>query len=140
MLRETGAPTGLTCPDCGGALWQVDAEGEVVHYGCHVGHRFTEEALDAGQRHAIEEALWSAVRVLEEHADLRMRMAERASHAGLNVVAGSFAESAHHSHAHARRLRDVLLDPRRTRATESAHTSKASTKGPARASRRRGGR
>jgi len=39
MNELFGPPSGLTCPDCGGALWQVP-EGRVVRYQCHVGHQY----------------------------------------------------------------------------------------------------
>jgi two-component system chemotaxis response regulator CheB len=33
----------FTCPECGGAMWQVD-EQEVVRFRCHVGHSYYAEA------------------------------------------------------------------------------------------------
>jgi two-component system chemotaxis response regulator CheB len=109
MKALFGAPSGLTCPDCGGALWQVQ-EDRVVRYQCHVGHQYAPENLEAAQRDVIDGALWSAVRVLEEHAELKSRMAQRASEGGMRIVSEGFAESAHEAHEQAQRIRDVLLD------------------------------
>src|SRR3954452_7888580 len=78
MVALFGPPSGLTCPDCGGALWEVEENG-VLRYQCHVGHQYAPANLEEGQRDAVDGALWSAVRVLEEHAALKMRMADRAS-------------------------------------------------------------
>src|SRR5262249_51637357 len=64
MQELFGQPSALTCPDCGGALWEVH-EGRVVRYQCHVGHQYAQENLEEGQRDVIDGALWSAVRVLE---------------------------------------------------------------------------
>ena len=37
-----------TCPDCGGALWEIQ-EGRVLRYQCHVGHQYAPENLEQGQ-------------------------------------------------------------------------------------------
>ena len=74
MEQECGPPSRLTCPDCGGALWEISHQ-QLARCRCHVGHQYTTEGLDAEQADAVEGALWSAVRVLEEHANLRERVA-----------------------------------------------------------------
>ena len=108
MNQLFGPPSGLTCPDCGGALWEVQ-EDRVFRYQCHVGHQYAPENLEAGQRDAIDSALWSAVRVLEEHADLKTRMARRAADGGLVAVAEGFAEGARDARQQAQRIRAVLF-------------------------------
>jgi two-component system chemotaxis response regulator CheB len=109
MQQLFGPPSALTCPDCGGALWEVQ-EGRVLRYQCHVGHQYVPESLEEGQRDAIDGALWSAVRVLEEHAALKMRMADRAAAGGLTTVSEGFAEGARDAHEQAQRIRTVLFD------------------------------
>jgi two-component system, chemotaxis family, protein-glutamate methylesterase/glutaminase len=108
MLGEFGPPSGLTCPDCGGSLWEIE-DGKLVRYRCHVGHQFTPEGLDSQQSDAVEGALWSAVRALEEHADLRRRMARRAEAAGLNHVSSGFEKSAEETHRQAHSIRGLLF-------------------------------
>lgn len=108
MERRYGAPSALTCPDCGGALWEIE-EGRVVRYQCHVGHQYAPDALDSGQRDTVDGALWSAVRVLEEHASLRRKMAKRAAGRGLKGVADVFEERARDAHDQARQIRAVLF-------------------------------
>ena len=71
-----GRASGLSCPDCGGVLWESE-EGGLLRFACHVGHAFGEESLLAQQSDALETALWSAMRALEEKADLARRLAER---------------------------------------------------------------
>jgi hypothetical protein len=51
-------------------------------------------------------ALWS---VLEEHAELRLRMAKRAEEAGIAAVAEGFAKGARDSHRQAREIRAILF-------------------------------
>jgi two-component system chemotaxis response regulator CheB len=110
MNARFGPSSGLTCPDCGGALWEVEA-GRVVRYQCHVGHQYAPESLDAGQRDAIDCALWTAVRVLEEHADLKERMARRATDRGLRAVSAGFSHSADGARAQAERIRSIMVRP-----------------------------
>ena len=74
--RPPGRPSGLSCPDCGGVLWESE-EGGLLRFTCHVGHAFSEESLLAKQSDALETALWGAMRALEEKADLTRRLAER---------------------------------------------------------------
>ena len=108
MMEIFGPPSGITCPNCGGALWEV-RDGQLVRYRCHVGHQFSPEGLEAGQNDAVEGALWSAVRALEEQANLRQRMAERAEVAGLNSVCARFSRAATESHRQAGSIRNLLF-------------------------------
>ena len=71
-----GPPTSLTCPECGGPLWDA-AQGDVPGYRCRVGHVYSEEALVEAQSTSVEAALWMAVEVLEERAELLRRVARR---------------------------------------------------------------
>jgi two-component system, chemotaxis family, protein-glutamate methylesterase/glutaminase len=72
-----GDPTTLTCPDCGGVL-NAHEDGELIRFGCQVGHSYSPESLVNGQAEALESALWAAIRALEERSDLFRRMARRA--------------------------------------------------------------
>jgi two-component system chemotaxis response regulator CheB len=134
MKDEFGPASALTCPDCGGALWEI-IDGQLVRYRCHVGHQYSSDGLDSGQRDVVEEALWTAVRVLEEHADLRSRMSRRAGVAGLDAVSSSFAESAQAAHAQAQTLRDLLVatgvPPNRTRLVASTAPRRPAQRRPA---------
>jgi two-component system chemotaxis response regulator CheB len=76
-----GRPSSLSCPDCGGVLWESE-HGSLLHFRCHVGHGYSEESLLAMQSEALETALWSALRALEEKADLSRRLAARIRHRG----------------------------------------------------------
>jgi two-component system chemotaxis response regulator CheB len=90
---DDGVPSIFSCPDCGGVLWEFQ-EGEVVRYRCRVGHAYSIEGLDATQREHLEDALWAALRALDENAELSARMAERAHSRGLGAAAGRFEERA----------------------------------------------
>jgi two-component system chemotaxis response regulator CheB len=71
-------PSGMSCPDCSGQLWEMHA-GDQVRYRCRVGHEWTGMALIDGQERALENALWAAARIVSERIQLTRRMLERAS-------------------------------------------------------------
>jgi two-component system chemotaxis response regulator CheB len=71
-----GTPSHFTCPECHGALWEIDG-GSLVRYRCHVGHAFTAETMLAAQATQAEELLWSLMRAHQERAALARRIAER---------------------------------------------------------------
>ncbi len=123
MTQLFGPPSALTCPDCGGALWEVQ-EGRVLRYQCHVGHQYAPENLEAGQRDAVDSALWSAVRVLEEHVELKTRMAKRAADSGLTVVSQGFAEGAEDARRQAQRIRAILFNGENGRGAQQVESAR----------------
>jgi two-component system, chemotaxis family, protein-glutamate methylesterase/glutaminase len=91
-----GMLTGLTCPDCGGALWEhLDSDG-YVRFKCHVGHAYSPDSLEIAQSQGLETALWSAVRTLEERGDLFRRLARRAGTSARPRFEVKAEEVAHH--------------------------------------------
>ena len=68
-LDAVGKRSLFTCPECNGALWEID-EGGHPHYRCHVGHAYSPRVLGAEQNLVIEQSLWSALRALKESAAL----------------------------------------------------------------------
>ena len=70
----TGEGTRYTCPDCGGVLFER-REGLLERFECSVGHVFSIESLSSAQADALENALWAAVRSLEDRAALLLRLA-----------------------------------------------------------------
>jgi two-component system chemotaxis response regulator CheB len=71
----------LTCPDCGGVLWELK-EGGLVRYRCHTGHVFNAENLLSSYDDELERAFWTAIRVLVEKAAIANRLASRAKENG----------------------------------------------------------
>lgn len=74
--EQLGNLSSFTCPECGGALWEIN-EGSLLRYRCHVGHAFTAEAVLDAQTNGAEEMLWALMRSHQERAALVRRMAER---------------------------------------------------------------
>lgn len=74
ILNTIGKPATIACPECHGTLWEIDNEG-VVRYRCRVGHSYTAQSLLDEHSDALEEALWAALRALEESGSLHRRLA-----------------------------------------------------------------
>lgn len=83
----------FTCPECGGALWQVDDKG-LLRFRCHVGHAYDSEVLLSEQSEALEAALWTAVRTFREKSILSRQLANRERAAGDAASADRFEEQA----------------------------------------------
>jgi two-component system chemotaxis response regulator CheB len=73
----TGAPSGFACPHCHGVLNHVP-DGDELRYRCRTGHAWSATSLLAQQREAVENALWVALRSLEERAEMFRRLASQA--------------------------------------------------------------
>lgn len=107
-VERLGKLSKLTCPDCHGALWEID-DHDILRYRCHVGHAYSAEALNEGQSEMLEMALWSAVRALEEQMVLARRIVERARRANHIRAANTFARRAQEAEEHSSIIRQLLL-------------------------------
>jgi two-component system, chemotaxis family, protein-glutamate methylesterase/glutaminase len=107
--NHPGRPSGLSCPDCNGVLWQIK-DGGLERYRCRVGHAWSPESLLIQQSEALEAALWVALRSLEERAALSSRLAEPARRRGHSITATRFEEQAAEAQQAARLVRDLLLN------------------------------
>lgn len=106
--EHPGDPSPLTCPDCGGVLWELQA-GNLVRFRCHVGHAYSIESMAAEQANDVEKALWSAYRALEEKATLARRMAMQARQHNRTRSEAQFLTRAQESEQHAALLRQIIL-------------------------------
>jgi two-component system chemotaxis response regulator CheB len=102
-----GQPSGFVCPDCSGALF-VAAEQPVWRFRCRIGHAWTADSLVSQQDVTVETALWTAVRTLQEKAELTERLALRAQEDTRPVTADRFRRAASEARDSARILQDLL--------------------------------
>lgn len=107
-VERIGKISKLTCPDCHGALWEINDE-DILRFRCHVGHAYSAEALSEGQSQMLEVALWSAVRALEEQTVLARRIVQRARSANHERAARLFEQRARESEEHGSVIRQLLL-------------------------------
>lgn len=84
-----GKPSPYSCPDCGGVLWEIE-EGEFPRFRCRVGHAYSPETMMGAQSDVLEEALWAAMKTLEESARLANRLAENERARGQDWLAERF--------------------------------------------------
>jgi two-component system chemotaxis response regulator CheB len=102
-----GKPSGFTCPECSGALWEV-SEGELVRYRCRVGHAYSPETLLSAQNESLEASLWAGTRALEESASLQSKLAGRSRDRGHELTAARFESRARAARERATILRAAL--------------------------------
>jgi two-component system chemotaxis response regulator CheB len=106
-LNRPGSPSGFGCPDCAGALFELQ-EGNLVRYRCRVGHAWSSESLLARQAVALEGALWVALRSLEEKAALNAELGQRASTQGHDRTATRFQENVQEAIGAAELVRQLI--------------------------------
>ena len=112
-----GEPSGFTCPECHGALWEIE-DGGAIRYRCRIGHGFSAESLATSQGGAVEAALWTAYRALEERVALLDRLAKRAELRQAGIMAEHFRVEGASVARQAATLRDVLWTSRADRAQQ----------------------
>jgi two-component system, chemotaxis family, protein-glutamate methylesterase/glutaminase len=109
VMSRLGKGTTFTCPDCGGRLWEIDSENQ-LRYRCEVGHAFNGNNMVNGNREAVEEALWVALRNLQERERMLERLAASAEANGYNKGMADYSEKAAETKSHTAHLRRFLLD------------------------------
>ena len=68
-------PQGITCPECGGYLAEIH-NGKIKQFRCHIGHTFSLQSLSEGHADALERALWTALRKLNEQHAVQQALAQ----------------------------------------------------------------
>ncbi len=88
---RVGTPSQYSCPECGGVLWEIHDES-LLRFRCRVGHAFSIDSMMAEQSDAIEEAMWTALKILEEQVSISRKMGAQARQNGHKVMARRFEE------------------------------------------------
>jgi two-component system chemotaxis response regulator CheB len=102
-----GQPSPYTCPSCAGSLMRVGGNNP-VRFRCHTGHAFTAMSLDAELRETVENASWSAIRALQEHALLLQEMIRRPGFSKEQIA--DYTERAEQALKRAKLLREALAE------------------------------
>ncbi|MGQ0482123.1 MAG: chemotaxis protein CheB [Pseudonocardia sp.] len=105
-LAELGELAGYACPDCDGGLLLLSGTERMR---CRVGHAWTAEALLAAQADRTEKALWTAYRMLEERAELAIRLEELARGRNSDAMVRRHADEGREAREAAAVLRTLLL-------------------------------
>jgi two-component system chemotaxis response regulator CheB len=120
--RKDASGTRYTCPDCGGVLFE-EQEGGLTRFRCSVGHVFSIESLADEQARHLEGALWTAVRALEDRAELLAQMAERSHGSDRPRSAQAFEREARDLLDRATTIREAIEQSRRVASEDEEEAS-----------------
>jgi len=115
-VEKIGTRTTYSCPECNGSIWQI-GNGDLLRFRCHVGHAFTADVFLSEQTQNIENALWSAVRALEEKVTLSRQIAQRMQKLNLYKAATKYENNAQNIDEEVSTLRDLILNGFATKQT-----------------------
>ncbi|MEO9140507.1 MAG: chemotaxis protein CheB [Jatrophihabitans sp.] len=102
-----GDAAGYACPHCSGPLFALD--DEMMRYRCRMGHAWSPQDLLAEQARALDAALWTALRALQQKATLSRALALRACERGSELSSHRFVAQADEAMQAAVQLR-LLID------------------------------
>ena len=74
-----GTPSAYSCPDCAGVLNVLHDPAGLTRFRCRTGHAWSSDSLLVKQAEGVEEALFVALRTLEEREELSRRLAQDAT-------------------------------------------------------------
>jgi two-component system chemotaxis response regulator CheB len=80
----------------------------MLRYRCRVGHAFSMESMEAEQADVLERAMWTAIRTLDEKADLMRRLKERTRDQNTPHALRRFEERQKEAEENADALRDMM--------------------------------
>jgi two-component system, chemotaxis family, protein-glutamate methylesterase/glutaminase len=120
--RHPGHVSAFSCPDCGGVLWELK-DGDFVRFRCRVGHAWTGDGLIAKQSDILDDALWTALRSLEESVPLARQLADRHRERGNPRLAARFEHQASATEARADVIRNALMQERGIQVTPDVEDS-----------------
>ena len=103
-----GKPSGYACPECHGSLLEIE-EDSLVRYRCHVGHAYSIDTLLSELTKKVSEALWNALRAIQESATLLRQEAEHARVEGDVVLCGRYLQKVKSAQMNADAVRVVAL-------------------------------
>ena len=107
-VMKLGEFSPFTCPECHGALLQIK-NGAITRFRCHTGHAFSIDSLLAALGEVSENALWNALRAIEERVLLLTHMAQDASKAHHPQLATLIKEKRQEEQKRVNMVRDLVM-------------------------------
>jgi two-component system chemotaxis response regulator CheB len=117
-VEELGERSPYVCPDCGGGLWEM-MNDDIVRYRCYTGHVYNEGELLIRQSDALENTLWTALRMMEERKTLLDKMSKEESRKGWKLSADNKEERARDMQVHIERLKQILFEEKRNESNDN---------------------
>jgi two-component system chemotaxis response regulator CheB len=104
---RSATPSNFSCPDCGGVLRRIE-DNKMLRFRCRVGHALSSSTLHAAQSDNVDQALWTALRALEEKAELARKMRDYSVERNLKAAPEKFENEAKKLEADAGVIRQLL--------------------------------
>jgi two-component system, chemotaxis family, protein-glutamate methylesterase/glutaminase len=124
-----GIPSPFSCPECGGVLREL-RDDKLIRFRCRTGHAYSPESVLAGQSEVLEEALWVALKTLEEHVSLSRRLRHQARDRGHTRIAARFDERVRDAEQRIAVIRQVLINNQPMATTEMLDAETPAGNGP----------
>ncbi len=109
-VLELGGPSLYACPECHGVLLQI-TDVLPLRFRCHTGHAYSFESLLAANEEGVEDALWNAIRAIEESAMLMRHIADHLGDANGGMGAETLRQRAAVAQRRLAIARQLALDP-----------------------------
>ncbi len=106
QVEPLGYRSPITCPDCGGILWEMK-EGSITRFRCHTGHTHVAESVLLHKDKQLEETLWIALRILEERRNMLVLIAGESRNAG--AVKEMYQSKIEETESHIERIRRLIF-------------------------------
>lgn len=106
-VTKFGEFSPYTCPECHGMLVQMQ-EGNITRFRCHTGHAYTLDALLSDVTKSAEDALWNALRTIQETEMIIGHIAEQLRSTGQARAAEALAHRLSHATYQAHLLRQAI--------------------------------
>jgi two-component system chemotaxis response regulator CheB len=106
-MDRIGRRSVLTCPDCGGTMWEIN-EGHLVRYRCHEGHAYASELMSMALDENLRRTLATTLRVLAERVALAKKLGTDAREHGHKTLANSWAIQAEELEQQAKAIRSSM--------------------------------
>lgn len=108
-VLKLGEPSNYACPECHGVLLQMH-EDRRIRFRCHTGHAYSVESLMAEINDAVQDALWNAIRSIEESALFMQHLSRHAGEAEKGGAADELRKAAEDATRRADLVRQAVLD------------------------------
>ena len=115
-VEAIGTRMTYTCPECSGSIWQIEKE-HPLRFRCHIGHSFTANVFLSEQTQNLENALWLAVRVMEEKVTFSRQMAAQMENYNLSSAVEKYINHAKSLDAEVLLIRGIILNGFATKRT-----------------------
>ena len=108
-LYDVNQLTPYACPECHGVLAALK-DGDLVRYRCHTGHAYSADSLLTTITEKIEDALWSAIRGVEESIMLLNNLGDHYADINQPKLAAMYFKKANEAESRAEIVRQTVFN------------------------------